>query len=182
MITSRRVGRGGLPLRDRHRPSRHRRCGRGLRAAVAGIITDPAMLYIAIGNPGATVMPHNLYLHSSIVQTRRYPRDAEGPARGACASPSPIQILPSGHGLLHQCGDPDHRGGHLPSAGTDRCGGDPGCPSFAGAAAGRAHRGRRIRLGAAGRGPELFGHRHPGRPGGDGGIPRSPDAPSGCGG
>jgi manganese transport protein len=35
------------------------------------IVTDPTMLYIAIGILGATVMPHNLYLHSSIVQTRR---------------------------------------------------------------------------------------------------------------
>jgi manganese transport protein len=37
------------------------------------IITHPGMLYIAIGILGATVMPHNLYLHSSIVQTRSYP-------------------------------------------------------------------------------------------------------------
>jgi len=36
------------------------------------IVRDPAMLYIAIGILGATVMPHNLYLHSSIVQTRKY--------------------------------------------------------------------------------------------------------------
>ncbi len=35
------------------------------------IITNPAMLYIAIGILGATVMPHNLYLHSALVQTRR---------------------------------------------------------------------------------------------------------------
>jgi manganese transport protein len=41
------------------------------------IITNPAMLYIAIGILGATVMPHNLYLHSSIVQTRRVLPDAE---------------------------------------------------------------------------------------------------------
>jgi manganese transport protein len=34
------------------------------------IVTNPEMLYIAIGIIGATVMPHNLYLHSSIVQTR----------------------------------------------------------------------------------------------------------------
>lgn len=40
------------------------------------IVTDPAMLYIAIGILGATVMPHNLYLHSSIVQTRKIGRDA----------------------------------------------------------------------------------------------------------
>lgn len=42
------------------------------------IVTNPAMLYIAIGIIGATVMPHNLYLHSSIVQTRAYPRTKEG--------------------------------------------------------------------------------------------------------
>jgi len=36
------------------------------------ILRDPSMLYIAISILGATVMPHNLYLHSSIVQTRKY--------------------------------------------------------------------------------------------------------------
>ncbi len=40
--------------------------------------TNPEMLYVAIGIIGATVMPHNLYLHSSIVQTRAYPRTDEG--------------------------------------------------------------------------------------------------------
>jgi manganese transport protein len=35
------------------------------------------MLYIAIGILGATVMPHNLYLHSSIIQTRKYGDDVE---------------------------------------------------------------------------------------------------------
>lgn len=42
------------------------------------IISNPSMLYIAIGILGATVMPHNLYLHSSIVQTRAYSRSNEG--------------------------------------------------------------------------------------------------------
>jgi manganese transport protein len=42
------------------------------------IIVNPAMLYIAIGILGATVMPHNLYLHSSIVQTRQYTRSEQG--------------------------------------------------------------------------------------------------------
>lgn len=42
------------------------------------ILRDPAMLYIAIGILGATVMPHNLYLHSSIVQTRKYEHTPEG--------------------------------------------------------------------------------------------------------
>ncbi len=42
------------------------------------ILGNPAMLYIAIGIIGATVMPHNLYLHSSIVQTRAYERTDTG--------------------------------------------------------------------------------------------------------
>lgn len=42
------------------------------------IITNPGMLYIGIGILGATVMPHNLYLHSSIVQTRNYERTPAG--------------------------------------------------------------------------------------------------------
>ena len=42
------------------------------------IITNPGMLYIGIGILGATVMPHNLYLHSSIVQTRNYERTPSG--------------------------------------------------------------------------------------------------------
>src|SRR5437867_3547884 len=42
------------------------------------IVKNKEMLYIAIGILGATVMPHNLYLHSSIVQTRKYEQTAEG--------------------------------------------------------------------------------------------------------
>jgi manganese transport protein len=44
----------------------------------AEILRNPSMLYIAIGILGATVMPHNLYLHSSIVQTRKYADTLEG--------------------------------------------------------------------------------------------------------
>src|SRR6187200_2732085 len=44
------------------------------------IVKRPEMLYIAIVILGATVMPHNLYLHSSIVQTRKYERTASGKA------------------------------------------------------------------------------------------------------
>lgn len=43
-----------------------------------GLVTNGAELFNAIGILGATVMPHNLYLHSSIVQTRAYPRTIEG--------------------------------------------------------------------------------------------------------
>ncbi|MFN8295477.1 MAG: Nramp family divalent metal transporter [Chitinophagales bacterium] len=42
------------------------------------IIMNGDMLYIAIGILGATVMPHNLYLHSSIVQTRNFERNDDG--------------------------------------------------------------------------------------------------------
>ncbi|MCK6417651.1 MAG: Nramp family divalent metal transporter [Alphaproteobacteria bacterium] len=42
------------------------------------IVTNPAMLYIAIGILGATVMPHNLYLHSAVVQTRAFDQSSAG--------------------------------------------------------------------------------------------------------
>ena len=42
------------------------------------IVTNPQMLYIALGIIGATVMPHNLYLHSGIVQTRAFGQDPGG--------------------------------------------------------------------------------------------------------
>jgi manganese transport protein len=42
------------------------------------VLSDPEMLYIAISILGATVMPHNLYLHSSIVQSRSYLRTFAG--------------------------------------------------------------------------------------------------------
>lgn len=57
-----------------------------LGGVLAGMVPDPKilrskdMLYIAIGILGATVMPHNLYLHSSIVQTRKYDQTASGKA------------------------------------------------------------------------------------------------------
>ncbi|HEX4573722.1 MAG TPA: Nramp family divalent metal transporter, partial [Gemmatimonadales bacterium] len=44
----------------------------------ASLLTDPDRLYIGIGILGATVMPHNLYLHSSVVQTRRYEETPAG--------------------------------------------------------------------------------------------------------
>lgn len=44
------------------------------------LITNPQMLYIALGILGATVMPHNLYLHSAAVQTRNYQNNDEAKA------------------------------------------------------------------------------------------------------
>jgi manganese transport protein len=51
---------------------------RSLFVPSPAIVANPAMLYIAIGILGATVMPHNLYLHSSLVQSRKYERTPEG--------------------------------------------------------------------------------------------------------
>ncbi|MCW5734901.1 MAG: Nramp family divalent metal transporter [Enhydrobacter sp.] len=44
----------------------------------ADIVRDPAMLYVAIGILGATIMPHNLYLHSALVKSRAYERTPQG--------------------------------------------------------------------------------------------------------
>jgi len=46
-------------------------------APTTEIVTNPQMLYLALGIIGATVMPHNLYLHSGVVQTRAYGRSNE---------------------------------------------------------------------------------------------------------
>jgi manganese transport protein len=46
-------------------------------APSAQLVTDPGMLYLALGILGATVMPHNLYLHSGLVQTRGYGNSAQ---------------------------------------------------------------------------------------------------------
>src|SRR6266851_99375 len=55
---------------------RYRLCGMTVAPrmpmAMYSIFRNREMLYIAIGILGATVMPHNLYLHSSIVQTRAF--------------------------------------------------------------------------------------------------------------
>ncbi len=52
------------------------------------IVANPQMLYIAIGILGATVMPHNLYLHSSIVQTRQVRGDRARASARRCGSRS----------------------------------------------------------------------------------------------
>src|SRR6202008_2455195 len=41
-------------------------------APTTEIVRNPEMLYLSLGILGATVMPHNLYLHSGVVQTRRF--------------------------------------------------------------------------------------------------------------
>jgi manganese transport protein len=57
------------------------RSGRRSRRLCPGMLTSgdgPTMLFIAIGIIGATVMPHNLYLHSALVQSRAVERTKAG--------------------------------------------------------------------------------------------------------
>jgi len=46
-------------------------------APTTEVVTNPDMLYLSLGILGATVMPHNLYLHSGVVQTRRFGESVE---------------------------------------------------------------------------------------------------------
>ena len=85
----------------------------------------PTMLYIAIGILGATVMPHNLYLHSAIVQTRRYDR-AEAGKREAIRFASIDSTIALMLRAVHQRRDPDprrrafHEAGHAPKSPRSR--------------------------------------------------------------
>ena len=54
-----------------------------LRSTAPYLFSNDTALYVAIGILGATVMPHNLYLHSALVQTRKSARHREG-VRQAC--------------------------------------------------------------------------------------------------
>ena len=105
-------------------PEPRRRSPRGL-VPRAEIVTNPAMLYIAIGILGATVMPHNLYLHSSIVQTRRFDRERARQARG-----DPLRHHRQQHRaqprLVHQRLDPDPRRRDLPRRRAHRRRRNPG--------------------------------------------------------
>ena len=60
-------------------------------APTTEIVTNPEMLYLALGILGATVMPHNLYLHSGVVQTRRFGDSVAGAARGDQAGNASIR-------------------------------------------------------------------------------------------
>ena len=128
------------------------------------------MLYIAIGILGATVMPHNLYLHSSIVQTRRI-----GERRRREAGGDPLRHPRLDHGagarLLHQRGDPDPRRRPRSTAPGTRIVADISdaykllTPLLGTSLASDALRGGAARVGA-----ELHHHRHARRPDRDGGF------------
>jgi hypothetical protein len=137
------------------------------------IITDPGMLYIAIGILGATVMPHNLYLHSAVVQTRNFERTT-------------ARSYPLLHHRFHGCtqlglvcerSHSDRCRRHLLSQRVHRRGRDSRCLQAAHPTAGSHRRKHHVRSGAAGLRPELDPHRDARRADRDGRISQYPPSP-----
>jgi Mn2+/Fe2+ NRAMP family transporter len=142
------------------------------------ILRNPQMLYIAMGILGATVMPHNLYLHSSIVQTRRYEEHAEGKREAVRYAFLDSTIALSfalfiNAAILIVAAASFHHRPH-------RRGRDRPRVQAAHAAAGRGRGQHGVRAGAAGLGAELHAHGHAGGADRDGGVPGHPPAPLGA--
>ncbi len=85
------------------------------------LFTDPDMLYIGITILGAIVMPHNLYLHSSIVETRRYPRSTGGQDRSDPFRQHRLSGFAHAR-AVRECGNSRSRGCCIPSWRAPRSG------------------------------------------------------------
>ena len=103
-------------------------------APTTEILANPQMLYLALGILGATVMPHNLYLHSGLVQTRRYgnsvPEKREAIKLATIDSSIALCLA-----LTHQRLDPDPGGGDVSPHRPGRCRRTRPGPCIPGAAA-----------------------------------------------
>ena len=139
------------------------------------------MLYIAIGILGATVMPHNLYLHSSIVQSRKYERTPKG-KREAIYMANIDSALALTVALFVNAAILIVAAAVFQSPRPLRCGGHSGRLQAAQPAAGRDRREHAVCHCAAGLGAELLDYRHAGRAGGDGGLHSPEGCRRGCGG
>ena len=137
-------------------------------------------LYVAIGILGATVMPHNLYLHSALVQTRQIGHDGRGQADGL-----PLQPHRFGggaeRGALCERGDPGDGGGGVLQA-RHRGDRNPAGAPAAGAAAGDRRGERAVRDRAALLRAVFHAHRDAGRADRDGGLSATSACGRGCGG
>ena len=134
------------------------------------LLTDPTALYLAVGILGATVMPHNLYLHSALVQSRRYALNEEG-RREALRFATIDSTVALGFAFFVNAAILVLAASAFPRARAERGGRAAGRAPPARAAAGRAGRGHAVRAGAPRVGAELHRHRHAGGAGGDGGVP-----------
>ena len=117
------------------------------------IVKDPQMLYVAIGIIGATVMPHNLYLHSSIVQTRNFERTPAGQTGSDPLCHHRFDHRADARALC-QRGDSRGGGSGVSLVGARGCGADSGRVQAAESAAWRRLRQRDVCAGAARLGPK----------------------------
>ena len=134
------------------------------------IVTNPAMLYVAIGIIGATVMPHNLYLHSSIVQTRAFERNDAGRRQAIrwATTDGTIALMLA---LFVNAAILVVAASRVPRERARGRRRDRRCLSVALAAAGSRHRVDAVRRGAARVRSELDRDRDARRPDRDGGVP-----------
>ncbi len=142
---------------------------RSLLIPSRSIISNPDMLYIAVGMLGATVMPHNLYLHSSIVQSRRYPRTPEGKREAVWMAniDSALALTVAlfvNAAILIVAAAVFHRSGHFEVAAIEDA------YKLLSPLVGTVGGEHAVCGGAAGLGAELVDHRHAGGAGGDGGL------------
>ena len=140
------------------------------------IVTNPLMLYIAIGILGATVMPHNLYLHSAIVQTRdvrRQPGGDEARRSSYATIDSTLALLFAffiNAAILILAAAAFHTSGNTEVADINDA------YRLLTPLLGTSLAGHPLRRGAAGVGTELDDHRHARRPDRDGRVSGHPPA------
>ena len=144
------------------------------RALISPHFRQAGMLYVAIGIIGATVMPHNLYLHSALVQSRKLQKDDRSMRRAITLQHHRLDRR-ADHRVLRQCRHPGAGGDGVLRQGERHGPGRPGRPfhaeqrldsrrlSDAGAVAGNRGRQHVVRRRAAGQRPEQHHHRHAGR-------------------
>ncbi len=142
----------------------------------AQIIRDPGMLYIAIGILGATVMPHNLYLHSALVQTRNFERTPEG-KREAIRFGTIDSTIALSFALLVNAAILIVSAATFLQPRIQRRGRDQRRPQIAHSAARSDRSQHHVRTGPAGFRPEFHPDRHAGRPGRHGRLPEYSSAP-----
>ena len=140
------------------------------------ILRDKDMLYIALGILGATVMPHNLYLHSSIVQTRKY-GDSEEDRASAIRFATLDSTVALSSALFINAAILIVAAATFHGTGYEHIAEINDAYVMLDAAARDDARQHAVRAGAALRRPERDDHRHAVGADRDGGIPEPPPAP-----
>ena len=150
-------------------------------APTTEIVRNPEMLYIAMGILGATVMPHNLYLHSAIVQTRAYgdslPEKREALKYATIDSTIALMFaLLINASILILAAASFHKAGNTDVVELGQA------SALLQPLLGSAMRADAVRHRASVLRPQFDGHGDAGRPGRDGGLHRYPPGSPGCAG